>query len=329
MSELRMKITSKSRSQFVTELLQSVTWSGSIGCVARTLDYSLIYNQQADGYNGYPCGVGDYVQLWDGDTLLFYGVNVRRTRNGAGNSIALVAYDLGFYLKRCKVYQPVRSQTPEAVTKALCAGYGIEVGDIAATGVKLTRNFMGVSLYNLIATLYTLASASTGSKYLVGMEGRRLCVRKRSRGSAAAALHTGVDLRTSNAVESIQNTVNRVLVYSDEYAVMGTYQDAESVSAYGVLQDAIKGSAYDDAAAEAKRRLADSPFEQTITVEVDGDPALITGQAVTLTDAATGITGYFFIDSDTHVWRNGDYTTKLTLNFDMIMDEQSAGSEVT
>lgn len=40
----------------------------------------------------------------------------------------------------------------------------------------------------------------------------------------------------------------------------------------------------------------------------------------------TGLYGLFYIDSDTHEWKRGQYYNKLTLNYNRIMDEQEAGS---
>lgn len=39
----------------------------------------------------------------------------------------------------------------------------------------------------------------------------------------------------------------------------------------------------------------------------------------------TGLSGVFFIDADSHTWKNGIYTNKLTLNFQNLMDEKESG----
>lgn len=39
----------------------------------------------------------------------------------------------------------------------------------------------------------------------------------------------------------------------------------------------------------------------------------------------TGLSGVFFIDGDSHTWKNGIYTNKLTLNFQNLMDEKESG----
>ena len=57
------------------------------------------------------------------------------------------AYDRGLYLKKNETYLAVRNQTPEAVTAQICREFGIKPGSLAATGIRLSRNFLGVSLY--------------------------------------------------------------------------------------------------------------------------------------------------------------------------------------
>lgn len=50
-----------------------------------------------------------------------------------------------------------------------------------------------------------------------------------------------------------------------------------------------------------------------------------TGGCVTVREPTTGLQGLFYIDGDTHTWKNGQYFNKLTLNFKSVMDEQDAG----
>ena len=67
--------------------------------------------------------------------------------------------------------------------------------------------------------------------------------------------------------------------------------------------------------------------ERKITVQNFGDSQYMTGRKVQVKEPYTGLTGIFYIDGDTHTWKNGIYTNKLTLNFENIMDEKTSGSE--
>ena len=68
--------------------------------------------------------------------------------------------------------------------------------------------------------------------------------------------------------------------------------------------------------------------EQTVAVEVTGNPALVAGQAVVVRETSARVSGLFWIDADTHTWKGGDYVTKLDLNFRNLMSDENAGTEV-
>lgn len=61
--------------------------------------------------------------------------------------------------------------------------------------------------------------------------------------------------------------------------------------------------------------------EKRITLDgIDGDLRCIAGNGVEVYDQATGLSGLFWIDSDSHTWENGTHIMNLELNFKNIMD---------
>ncbi len=97
----------------------------------------------------------------------------QRTRDSLGTTIDVTAYGRGLYLTRNSAFLRAEGQTAEEVTAALCGQFGIPVGALAATGVPVTRNFLGVTLYKIIMTMYTLAADQTGKKYRIRFRGPR------------------------------------------------------------------------------------------------------------------------------------------------------------
>ena len=63
-------------------------------------------------------------------------------------------------------------------------------------------------------------------------------------------------------------------------------------------------------------------------METLGDIRLISGNAVKLRDTGSGVTGLFWIESDTHTWKNGQYYCKAKLNFRNLADDTISGSEL-
>ena len=82
----------------------------------------------------------------------------------------------------------------------------------------------------------------------------------------------------------------------------------------------------EDSDAEARQLLEDNQPTQKITVNCLGDVRSMTGRMVALRVETAGLWGLFWIESDTHTWRNGIYTNKLVLNFKAVMDKIEAGT---
>ncbi len=183
-----------------------------------------------------------------------------------------------------------------------------------------------MSLYQIIQTAYTQASAATGGRYMVRFRGEALEVIEKKRGERTLALRPGSNLISLTATDSVESLVNRVQILSRDGTAKGSpVEDGASIARYGLFQQMVTESSGRDAAAEARKLLEDNAPAQKITAQVRGNPALITGECAVLQEPVTGLYGLCWIDSDTHTWKGGTYTTKLVLNFRSIMDEQEAG----
>lgn len=305
------------------ERVQAVTWAGSISECARTLDFGLF-----DPAGAVPCEMGSRVVYRRGSALLLDGFIFSRGRDMEGPLLDLSCADRGLYLKRNKAAYKFKGLTPEAFTRRLCGDFGITVGALAETGVPISRNYPGVSLYAMIATAYSLAAEQTGERYAVRFRGEALEVVAKRKGAETLVIQPGSNLRGGRVDESVEAMINQVAVYDDNGVRVGVYKDDAAISLYGLMQDYLKQAKDKDSAKEAGKLLADNGATQKITVTVDpGNPELIAGSCVVLRESVTGLYGLYWIDTDTHTWtKDGGYSTKLTLNFKNIMDEEAAGS---
>jgi hypothetical protein len=310
------------RTENITEQLQSETWSGSYQDCCRQLSFEPL--------NAALCELGGAVRLYFGADVLFSGRIFERTRDSLSHTIPLVAYDRGIYLKRNEAYLAVKKQTPEAITRQICTEYGVSVGNLAETGIRLTRNFLGVSLYQIIQTLYTLASEQTGKKYQIRFSGDKLNVIVKEKNADTIRLIPGSNLLSCSSRESLTDMINSVAVYNDACKRTAAYNSSEGYAAlYGLMQSAIKASACDDPAKTAKQMLEDNGISTTITAQCIGSTKLITGNTAVVHEPQTGTDGLFWILSDSHSLSRGVYQTKVTLDFRNLMDKQEAGSVPT
>lgn len=310
----------------ITQLCRAITWSGDYRNAARTLSYSPVYSADDVRLPRAPTELGGSVQFWHTSGLLMDAYALERTRDSLGTTIDVTAYDRGLYLTRNSDFRRVENQTPETVTAAVCAKFGISVGNLARTGVPITRNFLGVNLYKLIMTLYTLASAQTGKKYRIRFRGNSLEVVEMEVSEDTILLKPGSNLLSCVTKESASAMTNSVAIYDDQYNLVNTVQDDSAVALYGLMQAAIRSGAYDDPAGHAKQMLAENGLKNTITVNALGSLKLITGNTAVVEELVTDTYGLFWIISDTHTWQRGIYRTKVTLSLEALMDKQTAGS---
>lgn len=315
-----------SKTYDVADLAESIAWAGSYDTVGRTVDFALPVD---DGglLPVIPCPMGSHVQLLADGALRFDGTVFTRERTAGENLLSVGAVDRGINLKSCQGSYQFKGWTPEAIAGRVCADYGFTAGNLAQTGVPVTRKFSGTSLYQIIQTAYTLASEQNGKRYQLRFRGPALDVVEKGLSAETLVLKPGSNLVSASSRESAESLVNSVAVYDDNGQKVATRRDSEAVGLYGLMEAYLKKSKDRDTDKEARRLLTDNPVVQKVTVEAVGNPGLISGSGVIVREPATGLWGKFWILSDSHTWKNGVYRTKLTLDFRNLMDEADAGSE--
>ncbi len=309
----------------LTELCKTVTWSGSYRQCAREVRAEILSTNADDTFPRPDIPLGSVLELEEDGESLFYGTVVTRRGTTSGHILTLNCLDKGQSM-RSEAWYAFRNITPEAAVATIAGDFGIELGEIAQTGAKITRKFPGVSLYRIIATLYTKAGETTGKRYMVGFRGKKLCVWEKVE-TSDLVLAPRHNLMDASVTEDISNLCNRVAIYSEEGKQIRVIDNDEAVALYGAFQHIITQRKGKDAAAEAKAYLEDNDVVQTISVDCLGDVRLVAGKTVQLRDNATGVTGLFWIDADAHTWKNGQHFTGLDLNFRNLMDEMEAGRE--
>ena len=308
-----------------TPLVQSLTWSGGYNQCARTLEFDLVTSSVDKRLPAINAELGNRVQLYIDGSLRFDGFIFSRRFDGK-NTKSLTCADRGFYLNRNEASYKFRSMTPEAITAMICTDFGIEAGNIAKTGVTISRNFPGTRLYSIIQTAYTLASLETGKKYMLRFRGAALDVIAKEPDSSTPVLKPGANLLSVSVTETLETMINRVVITDENDNQVAIREDANAIKLYGLPQTVLRRQEGEDTGAKAQKLIDDNGLVQKITVTNLGDPSLISGNCVVLQEPITGLYGLFWIDSDTHTWRNGVYQNKLVLNFRNIMDEAEAGS---
>lgn len=320
-----IQITNSSGTFDITDLVQSITWSGDYQQCSRTLEIEMVSSSKDKNFSGVKCELGNAVIFKQDDTKLFYGYIFEMQKESESSTIRLVCYDRGIYLKRNETTCSFSGKTPEAIAKIICSEFGIKVGSLAKTGIEISRNFVGVSLYSIIQTAYSLASEENGKHYIIRFKDDMMCVVEKMVTDETLLIEGGRNLISASTTASITNMVNQVAVYNNNDKHIATHKNDEAIKLYGRLQSCMQQNDKKKAADAAKKILSDNGVSQRISVDNLGNIANITGGTVVVEEPHTGVNGLFYIDSDVHTWRKGQYYNKLVLNFKSIMDKQTAG----
>lgn len=316
----------------ITGIVTSVTIRGEYRSCCRSLIFGVIHSEADPETWLASIETGDNIRVTEAsqasgseaaaeEKTLFYGVVWTKSKATDGKELSFTCNDYGVYLKKNKGSYVFNGMTAEAAAAKVCGDFGISVGTLAKTGKPISRNFIGISLYDIIQTMYTLAGEK---KYLCIFEEERLSVVEKG-AEECTPLESGVNLLTAAVTETLESMVNRVRVYGKEDKLIKEYTNGEDCAAYGFMTEIVRiNDSKEDYAAKAEKTL--SGLERKITVTNFGGTEYRTGRKVQVREPYTGLIGIFYIDEDEHNWKNGIYTNKLTLNFQNIMDEKEAGS---
>lgn len=306
----------------ITEIITSLTINGEYRSCARGCQFGIIHGAADERTWLITIELGDIIKVIDRDKVMFYGPVWTKRKATETNEIEFTCYDYGIYLKKNKGSYVFKKMTAEAITRKLCADFGLKIGSLAITGKPITRTFIGVSIYDIIMTAYSLAN---DKKYYLIFEGDLLYVLEKGK-KECTGLESGYNLLTSDVTESLNSMVNRVRVYNKEDKLIKEFSEDADAKLYGWMTEIIRVSSNDEDYTKKAKKMLEG-VERKINVTNFGNSEYIMGKKVNVREPYTGLTGIFYIDADEHNWKNGIYTNKLTLNFKNIMDEKESGSD--
>lgn len=319
---------SGSATRDITRILTTWTWSGDKATISRELSGEVAY---IEGSRLPVPEIGDLVTMLEGTEKRFVGVILQRSLGSEDSTMAFTAFDFGYYLQRNDGTYKFTGATPEEITRLACSDREIPVSQLPSTGIRLWRKFAGVKLNQLITTAWTLASEKNGKVYAIRYTPDGLLVKERSVNKSNLVLKASSNLMNATTKEDATQMVNSVAIYDSNGNFLRRIGDQVAQKLCGVMEQHVTQNSGKeaDADAAARKELEDGRLKKTVTVNVLGDTALLTGETVVVREAKTGLTGVFWIDADVHTWKNKNYYTKLTLNCRNVMATSNAGSEET
>jgi len=325
---MTLYLTKSAGTRDITTILTMWTWSGDKATISRQLSGTVAYIENSR----LPVPeIGDLVTMLEGTEKKFVGIILQRSLGSEDSTMDFTAFDYGYYLQRNDGTYKFTGASPEEMTRLVCGDRGIPVAKLPSTGIRLWRKFAGVKLNQLITTVWTLASEKNGKTYALRYTPAGLLVKERSVSQSSLVLKASSNLMDATTKEDASQMVNSVAIYDSNGNFLRRIGDSEAQKLCGVMEQHVTQSEGKeaDADATARKALEDGRQKRTVTVNVLGDTALLTGETVEVREAKTGLTGIFWIDADIHTWKNKNYYSKLTLNCRNVMATANAGSEVT
>ena len=325
--KIKLELVSGSSNTDITQLVKSISWSGSYQQACRKLEFSLLSSPYDKDIPTVSIECGHMVRLLEEGKELFRGYIQSRSLSYNGNSIDCMALDGGTYVHRNELVYNFKNKTAEDIANQVCSDLGVSAGDIVSTGVTMDKKFFGVTGYDIIMTAYTHASTKTNKKYMCTMSENKLNVIEKGKVVLDLNFENGSNILESNFSEDIQNMINTVKVYNGSEQEVKLVTNSDDVSAYGTFSKVLKLEDGKDIDAEAKKEL--KKIERKASITGFGDSSCKSGYGVKVKDAYTNLVGLFYIDEDVHTWEEGIYKVDLTLAFENMMNEVNAETNET
>jgi len=305
----------------ITPLVTSITWSGEVQQAARKLEINLAASPHDHYLPRVVVGLGNMLKLQTDDGMeLMKGFIFSKQLAYAGSELQITAFDGLIYLTKSQMSYNFQNMTAEAITRKLCSDLGIMPGNLIATGINQSLIAQARTGYDIIMTAYAAASSQTGKKYIPVMNQGRLDVIEKGLTIADYELSNHLNLTNSSYSESIDGMINRVVITDEKGNRISQVQHDQWLKDYGLLQSIYQKEAGKNPAAVAQGML--KKMEQKASVDAMGNIACTTGKAVKVKEPYSGLEQVFFIDGDTHTWKDGLHTMNLVLEWENQMDHK-------
>lgn len=309
------------KSKDITQYVTSIEWSGSKQQVARKLVIKVANAPYDPNFKILNMPLNDTLYLIsdDGKTEYFRGFIVERERLSKTGEITYTAYDILYYLTKSQATYNFKGKTAEKITRMVCDDFKIPVGSLMKTGHSQKLIVKDKKIYDIIMAAYTQAKAHTKKLYQVRASKGKLNVIEYGGTICKYQLTEDTNITQATYKESLDKMINKVRIYDGDGKQLSVVENKKNQK-YGIFQTTHTKSKDKNATAEAKDKL--HGIDKTATIQAVGDKMLdaISGNGVYIKDKATGLSGLFWINSDTHKWVKGAHTMTLSLEFKKTMD---------
>ncbi len=304
----------------VTQLVEQIQWSGRKGSSSRTLKVQLIDNNDCQhARSGIDVEQGQQCLFYYNGTELFRGIIMAQTQNNK-KKLTFTAYDNGIYLANNRDTFTYENKTASDIFRDCCTRFGLPMGEVAECTYKIPELIKSkTTIFDAIADALSLEFDATGIRHYVVSEKGNLKLLTRRENIVQWVVEAGQNLTTYTYKKSIEDIRTRVKMLSKEGTTIAEKSNAALEEKIGVFQDIEKP---DESFSTAQiNDLITSILEEkstperTLNVEAIGITEVISGIGVYIIIPELEVSQTFYVDEDTHTFKDNLHTMALKLNY--------------
>lgn len=326
MSTIKVLYYTDKKIYYLTPLVTQVTTSGDVTQDSRscqvTLTNTLDGNTQAVNVE-----LGKEIRFYEDDAEVFRGVIFQTEIKDTGE-LTITANDYNHYLAKNTDSIVFKKMKASQIVKSICNKFGIAYGTIDDTGYVFSKLILrDKTLYDMITIALTETKKKTGRVFILGNEQGKLTLRERKTQVKRLIISDGSNLMSasySQSIEDLRNSV-RITGKSGEDAKGVTVSDSDSIAKYGLMREKQDQSDNTDTQnIPVAKQLLKELNKVTTESNVDalGDSSIIAGKQVVVTEKMTGLSGGFYVITDSHTYSmSGNHTMSLKVSKTLDLNE--------
>lgn len=318
MARIQLLVVKDKKTIDMTNLVQSVRWSGRKGSSARTITVAMIDD---DGYRHARSGI----DVADGNQCVFLVDGKERFRGilmnqnqGDNKQLKFKAYDNGIYLANNKDTFVYKNKTADQVFSDVCSRFGIPTGEIAKCSYKIPELTKSKTTgQDAVLDALSLDYKATGTRHFISSDKGKLSLFQRKDQVISFVVDGDANLYGYSYTKSIESIKTRVMMISKEGTTLAEKSNSSLEQKIGIFQEIQQP---DESLTKAQVKdlvgsvldTLDDP-EETLMLNILGDPDVISGKAILVKIPHLDISRAYYVDSDDHTFEDNMHTMSLTL----------------
>lgn len=318
MARIQLLVVKDKKTIDMTNLVKSVRWSGRKGSSARTITVAMIDD---DGYRHARSGIN----VADGNQCVFLVDGKERFRGilmnqnqGDNKQLKFKAYDNGIYLANNKDTFVYKNKTADQVFSDVCSRFGIPTGEVAKCSYKIPEFTKSKTTgQDAVLDALSLDYKATGTRHFISSDKGKLSLLQRKDQVISFVVDGDANLYGYSYTKSIESIKTRVKMISKEGTTLAEKSNSSLEQKIGIFQEIQQP---DESLTKAQVKdlvgsvldTLDDP-EETLTLNILGDPDVISGKAILVKIPHLDISRSYYVDSDDHTFEDNMHTMSLTL----------------